>query len=132
MKTIFNLSFDIPEKIKGTEKNNSFTRKELVKHLIKSGVIDCQNTFTIYHNNVPIDNVVIAYLVKTTMIFSSYKDSNEIARVLSVFSNNLYYVLTEVKEEPYSYFARIIEDKELQKGFNEELITVLEELRNEY
>ena len=131
MKTIYNLSFDIPEKIKGTEKINSLTRKEFIKHLIKNGVINCQNVFTIYHNNVPYDTVVIAYLVKTTMIFSSYKDSNEIARVLSAFSNNLYYVLTEVKEEPNTYFARIIEDKDLQKGFNEELAIVLEELRNE-
>lgn len=131
MKTIFNLSYDIPENIKKTTQPNLLTRKELVKTLIKEGAINLNNSFTIYHNHVPVKNVNIAYIVKTTLIFASNMDKNEIAQILSKFTNNLYYVLTAVEEEQNEYLAKIIEDQELQDGFNNELKEIMDEIKNE-
>ena len=132
MARIYNLSYDIPEFLKNQkDMRNSLTRKELVKTLIKEGAIKLDYSFTISHNHVPITSVQMAYLVKTTLIFASNIDKNEIAHILSKFSNQLYYVLTIVEEEQNEYLAKIIEDLELQKGFNEELNSILEELKNE-
>lgn len=131
MNTIFNLSYDIPDYVKNTATQNPLTRKELVKTLIKEGVINLDNVFTIYHNHVPLCSVNIAYLVKTTLIFYSKMDKQTIANILSKYVNNLYYVLTVVEEDQNDYLARIIEDRTLQEGFNTELNEIIEELKHE-
>lgn len=132
-KRIYNLSYDIPENVKGKNEKNTLDRHELVKFLMKERVIDLNGTFSIYHEGKEYKKVRIAYLVKTTLIFYSYFTKEEIGAALSKqFKSQLYYVLTEIKtDENEPYFANNLEEEDLQDGFAKEVEAIEQEIKDE-
>ena len=132
-KRIYNLSYDIPENVKGKNEKNTLDRHELVKFLMKERVIDLNGTFSIYHEGKEYKKVRIAYLVKTTLIFYSYFTKEEIGAALSKqFKSQLCYVLTEIKtDENEPYFANNLEEEDIQDGFAKEVEAIEQEIKDE-
>lgn len=124
---IINFSYDIPGVIIGTEKDeNKLLRKDLVRDLYKSGVIDLDHTFVMRGGLAPRE-VKVVCIVESTIVFASHKSIDEIADVLKKYSKRLYYVLTEVQEQPDTYLARIRANQEQQDFFEKELGEILSE-----
>lgn len=129
---VINLSFDIPEKVKGSQiVKNDLTRRELVKDLIKNNGIELSNQFTISNERGVKGHQEIVYPVKTTMVFATTKTMSELNEILSKFSNKLYYVITEVKEKVDDYIGRMVPEYDLQLNFNEELQSIKDEIVDE-
>ena len=123
-----NLSYDIPVKIKGTDKDNDLTKKDLVKELIELGGIELPYVFSIKHSGETFREEEIVCPVQSTIIFASTKSLKELEQILLNHEDRLYFVLTEVKEDVDDYIARVMIDYEEQDKFNDTLKTIKKEL----
>jgi len=125
---IINLSYDIPVKIKDTNKDNDLTKKDLIKELIELGGIELPYVFSIKHSGKTFREEEIICPVQSTIIFASTKSLKELERILLTHEDRLYFVLTEVKEDVDDYIARVIIDYEEQDKFNDTLKAIKKEL----
>ena len=124
---IINFSYDIPKYIIGKpNEKNPLGRKDLLRALIEGEAINLDFPFHINWDH-PKKDFHIASLVKSTIIFASHKSIDEIARILNPFKDRLYLVLTEVHEQPDTYFARILGDYDQQLGIVNEVDEILNE-----
>lgn len=128
---IINLSYDIPEFIIGTkdERNPLKERKNLMSILLSNDVIDLNHVFKMVGGLAARKENVVC-VVESTIIFASTKTLDEIAAILKPYQNQLYYVLTEVQEQPNTYLARIRANHTQQDKFNEELENLLSSMNN--
>lgn len=125
---IINLSYDIPVKIKGKDKDNDLTKKDLVKELIELGGIELPYKFSIKHKGETFKEEEIVCPVQSTLIFASTKSLKELEQILLTHADRLYFVLTEVKEDVDDYIARVVIDYEEQEKFDETLNAIKKEL----
>lgn len=127
--SIINLSYDIPVKIKETDKDNDLTKKDLVKELIMLGGIELPYVFSIKHRGETFREEEIVCPVQSTLIFASTKSLKELEKILLNHADRLYFVLTEVKEDVEDYIARVVIDYEAQDEFDETLKAIKKEIK---
>ena len=124
---IINFSYDIPKYIIGKpNEKNPLERRELLIALLAGGAINLDYPFHINWNH-PEKDFHIVSLVKSTIIFASLKPIDEVAKILNPYKDKLYHVLTEVQEQPDTYFARILGDYNQQLGIVNEVDEILNE-----
>lgn len=108
MANVYNLSYDISAKL--ADENNIPQEQRLehnsfVEKLCNDGIISLANSFTIEGESEEKDHIVLRP-VETTIMFCSDLSLEEINNYLRQYSNQLYYVITAVKDDDikgYSY-----------------------------
>ena len=121
---IINFSYDIPELVISKQDEKKLERRDLLIALLEGGAINLDYTFHINWANPKSDFNVVS-LVESTIIFASHKPIDEIAKILNQFEKRLYFVLTEVQEQPEPYFARILGNYNQQLGIEKEVDEIL-------
>lgn len=122
---VFNLSYDQSTKLpKG---QNPLERKELLSVLIADGVINLDTTFNITNvfDHVT-DSPYVVYPVKTTIVFHSTKNREDILPTLNKLSSRMFYILTEVHQDENLYLGTLHGDEELQKECSKEIQEIME------
>lgn len=127
MARIFNLSYDISAdlaKQHHVKEEDLLTRESFLNLLIESSVI---NTSAKLFRNIAgfsYSHIVINP-VKTTIIFKSNLERKEIVKILHSYIKQLYYVITEVKEDENEYLGTLHCDDELQTSCDEIVKSIL-------
>ena len=109
MTSIFNLSYDISEKLADENKvpeNERLDHNGFVQKLCEDGVISLFDSFSLegepdeqYH--------IVLRPVETAIMFYSRMTLEDINGYLNQFSNQMYYLVTEVKDEQIKGYAHI-------------------------
>ena len=122
---VFNLSYDQSTKLpKG---QNPLERKEFLSVLLTDGVINLDTTFNItdVFDRVT-DSPYVVYPVKTTIVFHSEKNKEDILPSLNKLSSRMFYILTEVHQDENLYLGTLHGDEELQKECSKEIQEIME------
>lgn len=109
MTSIFNLSYDISKNLADDNKvpeDQRLTHNGFVQKLCEDGVISLLDAFTI--EGEPEENAhIVLRPVETAVMFYSRMTLEDINGYLNQFSNQMYYLLTEVKDEQIKGYAHI-------------------------
>lgn len=109
MASIFNLSYDISKNLADKNKvpeNLRLTHNGFVQKLCEDGIISLLDAFTI--EGEPEENThIVLRPVETAIMFYSNMTLEEINGYLNQFSDQMYYLLTEVKDEQIKGYAHI-------------------------
>ena len=102
MARIFNLSYDISAdlaKQHHVKEEDLLTRESFLNLLIESSVINTSAKLSIRNIAGFSYSHIVINPVKTTIIFKSNLERKEIVKILHSYIKQLYYVITEVKED---------------------------------
>lgn len=109
MANIYNLSYDISKKLADenhVDLSQRLDHDSFVEKLCADGLISLSDSFVVegepngkYH--------IVLRPVETTMMFFSNKSLDELNNYLSQYANQLYYLITEVKDEDISGYSHI-------------------------
>lgn len=124
---VFNLSYDQSERLpKG---QNPLEKKELLEVLVRAGVIDLSLGFSITDSfGRETDKPLVVNPVKTTFIFHSNKNREDILPSLNQLSDRMFYVLTEVQMDEHLYLGTLHGDDKLQKDCSQYIDEILKEI----
>ncbi len=109
MTSIFNLSYDISKNLADENRvpeNERLTSNDFVQKLCKDGVISLWDSFSIEGETNEQYHIVLRP-IETSIMFYSRMTIEEINEYLNRFSNQMYYLLTEVKDEQIKGYAHI-------------------------
>lgn len=122
---VYNLSYDQSKKL--PEGKNPLERKELLDILISSEIIDLNAKFRITDAFDRVtDNPFVVYPVKTTIVFHSQKNREDILPTLRQLSDRMFYILTEVHQDEDLYLGSLHGNEELQQECSKEIQEILD------
>lgn len=133
MANIFNLSYDISTEMAEKNRVNQediLTREAFMKILIEKGVIITTSCFSIHGYGRVIAQHIVLNPVKTTIIFKSEMKREQIVALLSRFSKQMHYVITEVKEDEKLYLGSLNDNEELQQSCDEIVQNIIDNQYN--
>lgn len=129
MIRIFNLSYDISKELAEkthVKEDDLLSRETFMKVLIDEKVIDPDYLFRVGSFEHPSSYHKVLNPVKTTIVFKSDKKRDKIVEVLARYSNQLHYVITEVKEDEELYLGSLHENQEEQASCDEIIQKILD------
>jgi len=129
MDHIFNLSYDLSAEL--ADKNqvkpeDRLTRETFMQVLVDESVIDVNYIFIIGDKESPSGYHRVLNPVKTTIVFKSNKTRAEIVKILSRYSGQLHYVITEVQEDEDLYLGSMHENAQEQKSCDDIVKKIVE------
>lgn len=128
MSRIFNLSYDISAdlaKQNHVKEEDLLTRESFLNLLIDSSVINTSAKLSIRNIAGFSYSHIVINPVETTIIFKSNLERKEIVKILHSYIKQLYYVITEVKEDENEYLGTLHCDDELQTSCDEIVKSIL-------
>jgi len=132
---VYNLSYDNSQRAaQRSNEDYEVERNELLMFLIKNGIIDTSSRFNIINAEEDVKHPIVAYLVKTTMVFHSLLDAQQIQDLIDEeYKEKLFYILTEVQEESEdNYIARIHGDYDLLRNSMRQVRKIIAEANKKY
>lgn len=124
---VFNLSYDQSTKLQ--KGNNPLEKKELLQLLIADDVIDLSTGFSITDSfgNVTLKPLVVNP-VKTTFVFHSKKNREDILPSLNKLSDRMFFVLTEVQMDENLYLGTLYGDDKLQEECSNHIKEIMQNM----
>lgn len=122
MANIYNLSYDISDKLADenhVDPSQRVDHNSFVEKLCADGLISFSDSFVVEGESEGIYHIILRPVESTIMFFSN-KSLDELNNYLSNYSNQLYYLITEVKDEALSGYSHI--DYSHQKRCDEMVI----------
>lgn len=127
MAYLYNLSYDISEELaKKNQVKDILTREFLLHLLILDDYIVLDKPLAIYRNQQIKSQHIVVNPVETTIVFSSLKPRRMLVEFLKQYRNQMYYILTEVKEDVNDYLAHLHMNEEQQKTCDELVNKIIE------
>ena len=127
MAYLYNLSYDISEELaKKNQVKDILTREYLLHLLILDDYIVLDKPLAIYRNQQIKSQHIVINPVETTIVFSSLKSISMLVEFLEQYQNQMYYILTEVKEDVNDYLAHLHMNEEQQKTCDELVNKIIE------
>lgn len=127
MAYLYNLSYDISEELaKKNQVKDILTREYLLYLLILDDYIVLDKPLAIYRNQQIKSQHIVINPVETTIVFSSLKSRSMLVEFLKQYRNQMYYILTEVKEDVNDYLAHLHMNEEQQKTCDELVNKIVE------
>lgn len=129
MAYLYNLSYDISEELaKKNQVKNILTRECLLYLLIVDNFIVLDKPF-IYKNQQIKSQHIVINPVETTIVFRSSQTRRMLVKFLEQYRNQMYYILTEVKEDVNEYLAHLHMNEEQQTTCDELVNKIIEMTR---
>lgn len=122
MDHIFNLSYDLSAELADenhVKPEDRLSRETFMQILIQESIIAKNARLTITRNDRPVSSHIVINPVKTTLIFKSSKNREDIVAVLRRYKKQMHYVITEVKEKENDYLATLNQNEQEQASCDE-------------